>query len=62
MTEPNLPPSVSDPIDDLRKVKTQKGRDAWMQRFLGPKDLSLLHHRAVIVTRAREEKLWPKTL
>lgn len=55
---------VRDPLDDLRKVKTQKGRDAWMQRFLGPltKDRSLMQHRAVIVTRAREEKLWPTTL
>jgi hypothetical protein len=54
--------TVRDPLDDLRKIKMKKGRDAWMQRFLGPntKDRSLMQHRAVIVTRAREEKLWPK--
>ena len=54
--------SPRDPLDDLRKLKTAKGRMGWLNRYLGPhtNDPAELHHRALFVTRVRETGLWPK--
>ena len=53
---------IRDPMDDLRKIKTDKGRKGWLQRYLGPRtdDKDELDRRALFCSRVREEKLWPK--
>jgi len=54
--------TLHDPLDDLRKLKTARGRMNWLQKWFGPKaeDSAELHRRALLVTRIREAKLWPQ--